>query len=175
MLDFFYSLPSWFIIVLIFMLCFVWGILSHIYIKKTKYSNRRWHQINIVIFIISIVLIVRYTIYGREYWHQELNLRPFSFLFEEYRKEEFLKEMILNVLLFIPFGLSLYVIVRGDLSKKMFITVILAILLSTLIEILQYNFKVGWTEVDDIICNVFGAVIGSFSMLVKDIIEKESS
>ena len=38
--------------------------------------------------------------------------------------------------------------------------VVTAVLLSAGIEANQYAFNLGWCEMDDVLCNVLGAVIG---------------
>lgn len=58
-----------------------------------------------------------------------------------------------NILVFIPFG----VLFPGKRWKWLLLT---AVLLSAVIEAVQYVFNLGWCEIDDVICNVHGAVIG---------------
>ena len=45
----------------------------------------------------------------------------------------------------------------GKLWKWLLLT---AVLLSAVIEAVQYVFNLGWCEIDDVICNVLGAAIG---------------
>lgn len=58
-----------------------------------------------------------------------------------------------NILIFIPFGL-LFPIRRW---KGLLFT---ALIFSSTIEAVQYALNLGWCEIDDVICNVLGAVIG---------------
>lgn len=58
-----------------------------------------------------------------------------------------------NILVFIPFGAQF----PGKRWRWLMIT---AVLFSATIEIVQYCFNLGWCEIDDVICNVLGAVIG---------------
>ena len=57
-----------------------------------------------------------------------------------------------NILVFIPFG----VLFPGKRWKWLLLT---AVLLSVVIEAVQYFFNLGWCEIDDVICNVLGAAI----------------
>lgn len=72
-----------------------------------------------------------------------------------------LHEIILNVILFVPIGF-----IWGIQSLKWpekwqwFSTIILGVSLSVVIELLQYSFKKGCVEVDDVIHNTLGYVIG---------------
>ena len=46
------------------------------------------------------------------------------------------------------------------------ITIITSCILSVLIEIFQYLFNRGYAEIDDVIFNALGVVVGSVSFLV---------
>lgn len=71
-------------------------------------------------------------------------------------------QIVLNILLFIPFGFTLSTYLNCHKSpRSLFLPVLLtAFLLSTSVEALQYLTFRGFTEVDDIINNTLGAVIG---------------
>ena len=66
--------------------------------------------------------------------------------------------LALNILLFVPLGMLLPVVKEsfGTLKKNL----ILGIILSLSIESLQILTKRGWFDVDDVINNTLGAVIG---------------
>ena len=63
-------------------------------------------------------------------------------------------QYLLNILFFIPYGL---LFPWKDNWKRVFVT---ALVLSLLIELSQYIFNLGWCEVDDVISNTLGAMIG---------------
>jgi len=71
-------------------------------------------------------------------------------------------QIILNILLFIPFGFTLSTYLNCHKSNRpLFLSVLLtAFLLSASVEVLQYLTSRGFTEVDDVINNTLGAVIG---------------
>lgn len=84
---------------------------------------------------------------------RSINLIPFY-----YDKETtfHLKEIIENILIFIPLGLLLKM---KDLSpKKIFL---LGFLLSFTYEFLQYIFSIGAADITDIIANTIGTILGS--------------
>lgn len=72
-----------------------------------------------------------------------------------------LHEIILNVVLFVPLGF-LWGIPSSKWPRKWqwLSTLILGVSLSGVIELLQYSFKKGCVEVDDVIHNTLGYVIG---------------
>ena len=89
---------------------------------------------------------------------QKFDFRPFwSYLAIKEGKEELLPEIIMNVVVFIPVGILL-----GCISKKIGIWLVISIGcgISILIEILQYVFKLGLCEFDDVFHNTMGCLIG---------------
>lgn len=67
-----------------------------------------------------------------------------------------LKEIIENILIFIPLGLLLKM--KDLSSQKIFL---LGFLLSFTYEFLQYIFSIGAADITDIIANTIGAILGS--------------
>ena len=63
-------------------------------------------------------------------------------------------QYLLNILFFIPYGL---LFPWKHNWKRVFMT---ALVLSISIELSQYIFNLGWCEVDDVISNTLGAMIG---------------
>ena len=65
------------------------------------------------------------------------------------------REIVLNILLFVPFGFSMALI-----TKKNWVVIVAALVLTVATEIIQLVFGLGLFEWDDIINNTLGAVIG---------------
>lgn len=63
-------------------------------------------------------------------------------------------QYVKNILFFIPYGL---LFPWKDNWKRVFVT---ALVLSVFIELSQFIFNLGWCEVDDVISNTLGAMIG---------------
>lgn len=86
------------------------------------------------------------------------------FFFESYRSAlalgtpEQILQLVMNVVLYIPLGLFLPCCFR--LFKKVRYTVLTAFLCSLCIETIQGIFHIGLFEVDDILNNTLGALIG---------------
>ena len=72
-------------------------------------------------------------------------------------REELLAETIMNVVVFVPVGLLLGCAIKGWNWWKAMIT---GAGLSVSIELLQLVFKRGFSEVDDVIHNTLGCMIG---------------
>lgn len=71
---------------------------------------------------------------------------------EPYGKTESIQN-INNILAFIPFGLLFP-------QKQLRLLIIAALVFSSTIEIVQFAANLGWCEIDDVICNTLGAVLG---------------
>jgi len=63
-----------------------------------------------------------------------------------------------NVLAFVPFGFILPII--GKRLRSMWKVTVLGFLLSLSVELLQLIFKVGCCDVDDLLLNTLGALLG---------------
>ena len=143
--------------VLIFgIIVLLWGWLNW---KLNK--SRVWKYFNGVLTIVYTALIVYFTLISRNAFVNEVSLIPFSSFFQAQVESEMYRSMFMNVMLFVPLGVTLSSFGR----KKYNIKIILAytISLSILIESGQYVFHLGRCETDDVIMNTLGAVLGSTS------------
>lgn len=118
-----------------------------------------------MIFIVYIILVLTFTFIVREtlIWRysgkHEAALIPFRQLIGFFKKPNHMLwfwQIILNIILFIPFGF-LFPIIQPKLSKA---TITYGVLLSLAIEIMQYITGRGLADIDDLINNALGAVIG---------------
>ena len=73
---------------------------------------------------------------------------------------------LLNIAFFVPFGIFFPL-------KKWIVVLISAFAFSVLIEATQYIFRLGLCELDDVICNTLGAMIGFWITIgIKKIMRK---
>ena len=159
--------------VLIFVaLCVLWGIL---YWRK-KIKTKQF----IVLLILSlyVVLLYYYTVVGR--YSSELH-RDQVYLFYSYRllfenfDVESVRQIVINILMLIPVGF-LCPIVFERTGRKYIWTLITAGIITLSIEFLQIVMVCGSFEVDDIINNLLGALLGmALYYLVLRIISKHKS
>lgn len=85
------------------------------------------------------------------------NYIPFKEIFRyNFGSRLFVKNIVGNIILFLPYGYFVSDLLK---PKKVWITLILTILVSSTIEIVQLN--IGRTfDIDDIILNIIGGVLG---------------
>ena len=150
------SIPAWFYwgllgVVLCLMLLAVWR-------KGWKEGMRCSGGILLVAWVALVIAsTVAFRKSGAE---REYNLMPF-WSYWDYGEHSYFMEMfgenILNVLLFMPIGFLAGCRLRGMTFKKV---LLLGGGLSVFIELLQFIFKKGFCETDDVIHNVLGCLIG---------------
>lgn len=149
-----YRQPLQRIILWMLLLIFLWG-----YLAFREKNSLRWRFGNFIVFAGTVAAIFYMTVYTRGERAGEALLVPFQSFQEAKIQPELYRAMLMNVFLFVPIGLSLpFVLGKGWLPG--FLTVAAALAFSAGIEYLQYRYALGWCEVDDVIMNTLGAVIG---------------
>ena len=126
--------------------------------------------------VVSVLLIVSQTLVRHSLNDGiGVHLIPFSSfsMVEEIRS--IYRSMQLNIILFMPFGMSLPFILPEKLRFKPLITVCIALIISVTIEVCQYIFNIGMSEVDDVIMNTLGTALGTVSYLLVSLILKKSN
>lgn len=163
-----YALPLWMIIFLMLALLIVWAMLS-------QHKNQKKRTIiNAVLCFITTLIILYATILTRTPGDYKPILTPFATFTAALQQPELYREMLMNVFLFFPLGLTL----SNALPRKwhrwlrFILTTFVSCALSAGIEYAQYRYALGMAEVDDVICNTLGAFIGSTSLLIAPAIEK---
>ena len=105
-----------------------------------------FRQLRKILVVVYIAVILWITIFSRDIGTERI-LRG---LFWEI-KQGYWKDIILNILLFVPVGC----LVGGRKA------IVFGIVLSLGIEIIQYVFRLGYCEVDDVINNTLGVLAGT--------------
>ena len=129
---------------------------------------------NFVLFCAAVIAILCATILTRTPGNYELILTPFAALSAARQQPELYREMLMNIFLFFPLGLTL----SNALPRKwhrwgrIILTALVGCVLSVGIEYTQYRYALGMAETDDVICNTLGAFLGSASLLIAHAIEK---
>lgn len=162
MFHFFYTLPICKILLLMVLIIVLWGRFG---------SNRyilHWQIINVMLSVGAVFAILYATVWNRTSGIYEAVLLPFAAFAAAEEQPELYREMLMNVFLFFPLGLTLSNALPRKLRMGMRIgvTTLAGFLLSVGIELLQYVCSVGMAETDDVICNTMGAFLGAMSLLV---------
>lgn len=167
MLHYIYSRSLIGVLVAMPLLLAVWGALS------ARVAARQWRLGNLALLLVSAAAILYATLFSRAEGSGNLALTPFASLTAARVQPELYREMLMNVFLFFPLGLTLSNALprRWNYRRRIGVTVLAGCLLSAGIECAQYRFALGLAETDDVLCNALGALLGAASLLVAHAIE----
>ena len=139
-----------------------------------RVGERRQVLLNTALACAAAFIILYATILTRTPGVSAAILTPFASLTAARIQPEIYREMLMNVFLFFPFGLTL----SNALPRKwhrwlrIILITLIGCALSAGIEYTQYRYALGLAETDDVICNTLGAFLGSTSLLIAHAIEK---
>ena len=162
MFHFFYALPLPTAICMSIVAVFCWAVLCRIFRKYTK----QLRLASLILFCFSILLILKLTIFNREPGDFTACFVPFYSLVEAKVEREIYRSSLMNIFLFMPYGMTLPFVISSKRSKRIIVTILSALILSGVIEFIQYKFSLGRCETDDVICNSIGAAMGTISYLL---------
>lgn len=139
-----------------------------------RVGERRRVLFNTALACAAVFIILYATILNRTPGNYELILAPFASLTAAQQQPELYREMLMNVFLFFPLGLTLSNALPQKWHRwgRIILTTLIGCILSAGIEYAQYRCALGLAETDDVICNTLGAFIGSTSLLIAHAIEK---
>ena len=158
----------WTVCILLLSLLLLWPMLCQ------RVGERRRVLLNTALACAAAFIILYATILTRTPGVSAVILAPFASLTSARVQPELYREMLMNVFLFFPLGLTL----SNALPRKwhrwgrIFLTALVGCAFSVGIEYAQYRYALGMAEVDDVICNTLGAFIGTTSLLIAPAIEK---
>ncbi len=153
--SFFYSIGFPYYIFILVAIAFVFvAILLYVFCSTYKKAAR---YSLVAAFLAYVFLILCNTILYREpSSERDYCLIPFWSYFASIQEPDLIAENILNFILFLPFGL-----LGWFSTKSIKLTVVICLCFSGMIELCQFVFKIGFAEIDDIIHNTLGCLIGA--------------
>lgn len=172
-----YRSPLRSILLYIFLLVMIWTICAR-FISRFEKPAIAWRLLNSFLFIIGLGLMIRLTLMGRSVSSRGAELVPFRSLVDARVYPELYREKLMNVFLYVPLGLTLPYLME-TISKLRYRTgqevascakiiktssFILAVI-SLVVEITQWIFRLGLAETDDVLTNTLGGLIGVLAYL----------
>ena len=158
----------WTVCILLLSLLLLWPVLCQ------RVGERRRVLLNTALACAAAFIILYATILTRTPGNYELILTPFAALSAARQQPELYREMLMNVFLFFPLGLTLSNALPRSWHRwgRIILTTLVGCALSAGIEYAQYRYALGLAETDDVICNTLGAFLGAASLLAAHAIEK---
>ena len=158
----------WTVCILLLSLLLLWPMLCQ------RVGEWRRVLLNTALACAAAFIILYATILTRTPEIPEVILTPLATFIAAQQQPELYREMLMNVFLFFPLGLTL----SNALPRKwhrwgrIILTTLVGCAFSAGIEYAQYRYALGLAETDDVICNTMGAFLGAASLLAAHTIEK---
>jgi hypothetical protein len=115
-------------------------------------AGKLWTAMNLLLLLASCYAILKYTVLGRTPSNSHVIVFCASY------GNEFWREMVMNMLLYFPLGLSL-----PNVLQRYRESVLLAFLCSCTIEFWQYCAGTGMAQGTDVIMNTLGTAAGGIA------------
>lgn len=156
------AIPLWFYEGLLAVLCV--GLILLVWRKGLRKGLRYGA---ILLLAEWVLLVLGATVFFREAGvERRIQIEPFRSYWDFGEHSYFLECFavnVLNVALFVPIGLLLGFMVKGSrftVRKGWMVALMVGMLISVAIETLQFVFRKGYAEVDDVIHNTLGCLVG---------------
>lgn len=125
--------------------------------------------------VVSFALILFFTMYGRSGKMDTIpDFLPLVNFVESDMKLELWRSMFLNIMLFIPLGVSLPFVLSEKVKHNILITVLSGAAVSAIVELVQLIFAIGKFDFNDIIMNTLGTAIGTVSFVLVSLILRKT-
>lgn len=135
--------------------------------------------LNALLLLAAVYLILNSTLLSRaEDRPSGLVSLPFQLLLSALKENrEIMRSLLLNILLFCPFGAALANLLPTwkRVAAQIVAACMAGAILSTLMEWMQYLYSLGSAEADDVICNTLGTLVGAMSLPLKKLFAKMKS
>lgn len=159
------------IVLAVVLVVFIFIAYNIIYKKNLKGEKRitKGMLVWLSVFICYMVVVIGATMLSRGSWYENSKIQPLFYSYKEAWNNASLREwrnIILNILLFIPFGFLLPLGVKW--FQKFWKIYLAGFFLTLVIETSQLILKRGIFELDDLFHNTLGTMIGygCFAMLL---------
>ncbi len=128
---------------------------------------RKIHKGMLMLFVLYTLMMAYITIFSREEGHSTDILLSFDSFKEalETRSLEPLQHVLLNAAMFIPVGI-LFPMIRPQKLARLTYVAPVGMMMTTMIEAIQMLLKKGQCDIEDIVANTLGAMIGYFLFML---------
>jgi glycopeptide antibiotics resistance protein len=146
-------------------------------VREDRYSDfKRFFRLSSIIFGLVYVIILFYALFFKTVniraGMNGVNLVPFSTIMPYIKKAitnlngPAIMNILANIFLFIPLGFYVEVMLK---KRKMIIKIMIILLIPIIVELIQFVWSLGICDVDDVILNAIGGLLG---ILVFKVVEK---
>ena len=160
-----HTLPDWLVIAGILLVPFAWGLIGR---SVSGAYPEKWLLLNKVVLALWLALLL----YGAVFSRWDMGLAPAEWQIIPFKNFSTysMKQVYLNVAMFEPIGMTLGALLKGRMSSvsRLLTALLIGLAGSVTIELLQQLLVLGAFQMDDIIWNVIGCMVGTLSILVQE-------
>jgi len=153
--------------IMIFVISLGFLLMKH-FMKRNK---KTFQIIAITAFFVYLAMVIYSAILNRDIDSASFGVSIIPFrsykMIAEGNKDK-IREVIMNVAFFYPIGFLYCLIDTKKINYKKWPIIPMSAALSLLIELVQFVFKLGFVETDDIIHNTLGCVLGILGYMLLD-------
>ena len=130
----------------------LYGLLKHAHEVK---------KLPLLLFIVYLLAVAYVTVFARKEGSQSDVLLEFDSITKAIQQQSFepMQHLLLNVALFVPIGF-LFVAINPEKLNRISLVIPLGLVLTVLIETVQMLLRMGQCDLEDLVANALGAVIG---------------
>ena len=162
MFQYIYSRPLGSIILIVVVSVIAWAFINRRF-STTEQGRATLKRTNATLLNVEIVTILYFTLLLRTSGERDICIIPFYSFVMAQEQVEMYRTMLMNVFLFVPFGMTMPYVLKGTKGRRIWKTISTAFVYAIGIEVVQGIFGLGRAEVDDVLCNVLGTGIGCMS------------
>ena len=169
-----YCMNIWQIVLLMILITYSFLALEKRFCQRNTW---KWFKLGATLTIVAAII---YTTLGNRDYSDEIvhALVLFHSYWEVWRggSIEIYRSNFMNVVLFYPAGLLAMALLPGRWAwgRRCLLVVLPLAAMSVGIEFLQYRFALGQCEIDDVIHNTLGALLGSLAAMLPQILPRKS-
>lgn len=134
--------------------------------------RRVWRWVCAALLPVCLYLIYAGTLRGRGPGDYENYFLPFQVVFLYGLSAQYVREFVLNCVLFAPLGAALSFALP---PRRWWLCLPIAAAVSLAAEVLQTALRVGYFQTDDLLCNLLGTLVGSVPFLLHSALAKRKN
>lgn len=142
------------------------------FLRSARRRGKIARVLNLFLMLLGLMIIALVTFLRRGSVEHRVVFYPLRVLYGMKAPVDYWQVMIMNLVLYVPFACGLAFCVergRGWIHcYPVSVTVLICLLLAVIAEVLQYITGSGLAEVDDVLMNTLGGVLGGMPCLIWD-------
>lgn len=134
--------------------------------RRSIKRNKAAYAVNLILMLMGLTIIFLATFVRRGSPVHQVVLIPLRVLLGQKAPRDYWQVTIMNLVLYVPFACGLCFVMGKKRLRPVRETVLTCFILAFVAEALQYALGSGTAEVDDILVNTLGALLGTIPYML---------